>query len=438
VEAQTVTEDAPMPTTDTLQAGRIWLPLVLIVSLFFLWGGANNLNDVLIAQFKKAFVLSDFEAGLVQSAFYLGYFLIAMPAGMYMRRFGYKSAVIFGLMLYGLGALLFWPAASMAAYGVFLFALFVIASGLAFLETSANPFVTLLGPPETATRRLNLAQAFNPLGSIAGILIGQHFIFSGVEHTPQQLAAMGDAQRAAYYISETRAVQWPYLVIGVVVLGWAGLILATRFPKAAAPRTAASPAASPGVLGRLLRDRFFIGAMLAQFFYVGAQVGVWSYTIRYVQATMPGTSAASAANFILAGLVCFMLGRFAGTALMKYLAPVRLLLAFALINIVLALYALAWPGMGGACALVACSFFMSVMYPTIFALGVEGMDDDERKLGSALLVMTIIGGAVLTAAMGKVSDLAGIARALSVPALGFAVVAWFAWRRLPRSSRAGA
>ncbi|RUL72764.1 L-fucose:H+ symporter permease [Dyella choica] len=414
--------------------GRIWLPLVLIVSLFFLWGGANNLNDVLIAQFKKAFVLNDFEAGLVQSAFYLGYFLIAMPAGIYMRRFGYKSAVIFGLTLYGIGALLFWPAAERATYGMFLFALFVIASGLAFLETSANPFVTLLGPPETATRRLNLAQAFNPLGSIAGILIGQHFIFSGVEHTPEQLAAMSEAQRTAYYVSETHAVQWPYLVIGIVVLGWALLILATRFPRLITAHTAtASAAMNGGVMGKLLRDKSFIGALLSQFFYVGAQVGVWSYTIRYVQATMHGTPAKLAANFLTAELVCFMIGRFAGTALMKYVAPVRLLFVFAAINVVLTLYAVMHPGSSGANALVACSFFMSVMYPTIFALGVEGRSDDERKLGSGLLVMTIIGGAVLTAIMGAVSDHSSMSDAMIVPTCSFAIIALFAWRR--RSAR---
>lgn len=429
MEVQTVTEDSPMPAAGVARADRAWLPLVLIVSLFFLWGGANNLNDVLIAQFKKAFVLSDFRAGLVQSAFYLGYFLIAMPAGMYMRRFGYKSAVIFGLMLYGIGALLFWPAAENATYGMFLFALFVIASGLAFLETSANPFVTLLGPPETATRRLNLAQAFNPLGSIAGILIGQHFIFSGVELTPAQLAAMSDVQRVAYYATETKTVQWPYLVIGLVVMGWALLILATRFPKMAAARVEVESAAGGGVLSKLLRDRYFVGALLAQFFYVGAQVGVWSYTIRYVQATMPGTSHREAANFLTAELVCFMLGRFAGAGLMKYVKPVRLLMTFAAINVVLMLYAVTMPGMSGACALAACSFFMSVMYPTIFALGVEGRGDDERKLGSAMLVMTIIGGAVLTALMGAVSDHSSMADAMIVPAGCFAVVAMFAWRR---------
>ncbi|WP_426663293.1 L-fucose:H+ symporter permease [Rhodanobacter aciditrophus] len=416
-----------------------WLPLFLIVGLFFLWGAANNLNDVLIAQFKMAFVLNDFEAGLVQSAFYLGYFLVAMPAAMFMRRFGYKEAVVVGLVLYGVGALLFWPAAQLRTYGMFLFALFVIAAGLAFLETSANPLMTVLGPREGAARRLNFAQAFNPLGSIAGVLIGKHFILGGVEHTPQQLATMGAAERTAYYAAATHAVQGPYLCIGLVVLAWAVLVLVMRFPAVAAPHVLTARATGrDGALTRLLRDRNFTSAMAAQFFYVGAQVGVWSYTIRYVQATVPGTSAHAAANFILAALVCFMAGRFVGTALMKYLAPVRLLLAFAAINAVLTLYALLYPGMSGAFALVACSFFMSVMYPTIFALGVEGMDDDERKLGSALLVMTIIGGAVLTAAMGAVSDLAGIARALSVPALSFVVVMGFAWRRLPRAGGAGA
>jgi FHS family L-fucose permease-like MFS transporter len=437
VDARMTTEYPATPANAVPRGIRRWLPLFLIVGLFFLWGAANNLNDVLIAQFKMAFVLDDFQAGLVQSAFYLGYFLVAMPAAMFMRRFGYKEAVVVGLVLYGAGALLFWPAAQLRTYGMFLFALFVIATGLAFLETSANPLMTVLGPREGAARRLNFAQAFNPLGSIAGVLIGKHFILAGVEHTPQQLAAMGAAERATYYTAATHAVQGPYLCIGLVVLAWALLVLVMRFPAVAAPHVPATRATGhDGALARLLRDRGFTGAMAAQFFYVGAQVGVWSYTIRYVQATMPGTSAHAAANFILVALVCFMAGRFVGAALMKYLAPVRLLLAFAAINVVLTLYALLQPGMGGACALVACSFFMSVMYPTIFALGVEGMDDDERKLGSALLVMTIIGGAVLTAAMGAVSDRAGIARALGVPALSFAVVAWFAWRRLPRGGKA--
>jgi FHS family L-fucose permease-like MFS transporter len=404
------------------------VPLVLIVSLFFLWGVANNLNDVLVAQFKKAFTLSDLQAGLVQSAFYLGYFILAIPAGIFMRRFGYKSAVVLGLMLYGAGALLFWPAAATATYATFLVGLFVIAAGLAFLETSANPWVTLLGPRESAASRLNLAQAFNPLGSITGVLIGQHFIFTGVERTPAELAAMDAVARTVYMKSEASAVQMPYLVIGLGVIAWAVIIVATRFPRTTAEDDG-SDAAERGVLGHLLRDGRFMSAVLAQFFYVGAQVAIFSYMIRYAQATMPGTADKVAANFITAGLLCFMAGRFAGAALMKYLRPAHVLRTFALVNVALAAVAAFVPGNVGIYALVASSFFMSIMYPTIFALGVEGRSDAERKLGASLLVMSIVGGAVLTAAMGATSDRFGIAHAMSVPMLCFVAIFLFAWRR---------
>ena len=406
------------------------IPFALIVALFFLWGMANNLNDILIAQFKKAFTLSDFRAGLVQSAFYLGYFLLAMPAGMFTRRFGFKGAVVVGLLLYACGAFLFWPAAELRTYGLFLLALFVLASGLAFLETSANPFATVLGPPETAAQRLNLAQAFNPLGSITGVIIGQQFIFSGIEHTPAEIAAMDVAHRSAYFASESTAVQLPYLIIGLVVLGWATLILITRFPTT--DQHAASATRDSGLhLRSLLRNNRFVLAVVAQFFYVGAQVGVWSYLIRYVQATQPGTPQKLAANFLTASLVAFMVGRFAGTALMRRISPTRLLASFAGINVLLCAAAVMNLGHAGTYMLIASSFFMSIMFPTIFALGVDGMADAERKLGSALLVMSIIGGAVLTAIMGAVSDAGGIQLAISVPLVCFVIVFIFARRPRP-------
>jgi MFS transporter, FHS family, L-fucose permease len=403
------------------------LPFALIVALFFFWGMANNLNDILIAQFKRAFTLTDFQAGLVQSAFYLGYFLFAIPAGMFTRRFGYKGAVVVGLLLYASGAFLFWPAAQLHTYGFFLLALFVLASGLAFLETSANPFATVLGPPASAAQRLNLAQAFNPLGSITGVVIGQHFIFSGIEHTPADTAAMSAVEHSAYLASESAAVQLPYLVIGLVVLGWALLILFTRFPNTSG-HAAGAHHGSTLELRSLRRNGRFVLAVVAQFFYVGAQVGIWSYLIRYVEATIPGTPQKLAANFLTASLVAFMAGRFAGTALMRRVAPTRLLAWFATINIILCGCAILAPGHAGTYALVASSFFMSVMFPTIFATGVDGMGESERKLGSALLVMSIIGGAILTAIMGAVSDAGGIHLAMSVPLLCFAVVLIFATR----------
>jgi FHS family L-fucose permease-like MFS transporter len=398
--------------------------LMLIVSLFFLWGVANNLNDILIKQFKKAFELSDFRAGLVQSAFYVGYFLLAIPASVCTRRFGYKAALLIGLGLYAAGAFLFYPAAALRTYALFLGALFVIASGLAFLETAANPLVTVLGPAEDAARRLNLAQSFNPLGSITGVLVGQHFIFSGVELAPSQLTAMTDSARSAYYASLCTAVQVPYLIIGAVVLVWALLIAWVKLPTAIDPASGHRPGGAQ--IRSLMRNTNFLLAVVAQFFYVGAQVGVWSYLIRYAQQTLPGMSEKHAADFLTVALVVFMIGRFAGTGLMRYVAPARLLAVFASIASALVSAALLVPGRVGVAALVATAFFMSIMFPTIFALGLRGLDDDERKIASSFLVMAIIGGATLPAVMGAISDAAGIHRAMVVPILGFAVVLGFA------------
>ena len=407
------------------------LPLVLVISLFFLWGVANNLNDILIRQFKKAFELTDFESGLVQSAFYLGYFLCAIPAGLLMRRHGYKAGIVVGLALYAAGAFLFYPAADLRTYGFFLFALFVIASGLAFLETSANPFVTVLGPPEGAERRLNFAQAFNPLGSITGVVIGRFFIFSGTDYTPAQIAAMTPTARATYDATQTGVVQAPYVAIGVVVLALAALMLVTRFP---AVHESHAPQAREQARWRELRGRWrFFFAVAAQFFYVGAQVGVWSYLIRYAEGTIPGTLDRRAADYLIASLALFMLGRFAGAALMRRLQPAFLLATFAAVNTLLAAIAIAVPGPTGLCALIASSFFMSVMYPTIFALGVSGLGE-VRKLASAVLVMAIVGGAVLTPAMGALSGVAGINWSMAVPLICFAVVLGFALAA-PRATR---
>lgn len=406
---------------------------VLIVSLFFLWGMANNLNDILIKQFKKAFELSDFKAGLVQSAFYLGYFALALPAGLCTRRLGYKGALLIGLVLYAGGAFLFYPAAEIRGYGLFLAALFVIASGLAFLETSANPLVTVMGDPEGAARRLNLAQSFNPLGSIAGVLIGQHFILSGVELSPADLAALLPQARDAYLSVETRAVQGPYLVVGAIALLWALLIAVTRIPAVegtdaveAGAAQSSVPQSSPPGSRSLWRMRNFMFAVGAQFLYVGAQVGVWSFLIRYTQAEVPGTPEKSAANFLTGSLLAFMVGRFVGTAAMRFAAPSRILAIYGVAACGLVGFAILHPGQSGVWALVATSFFMSVMFPTLFALGLDGLGTTERKLGASFLVMAIIGGAVLTALMGAISDVAGIANAMSVPLACFAAVAAFA------------
>jgi FHS family L-fucose permease-like MFS transporter len=404
------------------------LPFALIVALFFLWGVANNLNDVLIAHFKKLFTLSDLQAGLVQSAFYLGYFCLAIPAALFMRAYGYRAAVLFGLVLYGAGALLFWPAAAARSYGFFLFALFVIASGLGFLETSANPLISRLGPAESASQRLNLAQAFNPLGSIAGILIGSQFILSGIAMTPEQAASLPAGELEAWRASEAAAVQLPYLLIGLGVLAWALLVRATRFPPIATEREVEAGVGAIDDFRALRGETRLLFGILAQFFYVGAQVGVWSFLIRYAQQAAPGTSEHRAAFYLTLSLVAFMVGRFAGTALMSRLRPLPLLAGFAAIAALLCLLASVAGGAAGIAALVATSFFMSIMYPTIFAESVAGLGA-RTKSASALLVMAIVGGAVVPAVMGAVSDQAGsMVRAMIVPAACFLVVLGFALR----------
>jgi MFS transporter, FHS family, L-fucose permease len=386
--------------------------MALTTGLFFLWGMANNLNDVLIAHFRHLFRLGDLQSGLVQSAFYLGYFCFAIPAARLMQQLGYRMAVVVGLSLFGAGALLFWPASLMLSYGFFLFALFVIASGLAFLETAANPMVAALGSPETAERRLNLAQAFNPLGSITGVALGATFILS---------------DPGASVVDQAAAVRWPYLAIAALAFGWAGLILATRFPAVALRRAdRAEPPAVAGALRALLGRPRYLAGVGAQFFYVGAQVGVWSFLIRYTAVALPSLDTRQAAWLLTGSLALFMAGRFLGAALMARIPGARLMLVFALIDAALCLLSVAAGGWTGVGALVVSSAFMSIMYPTIFVLTLRGLGP-LTKPGSSLIVMAIVGGAVLTALMGLLSDMAGTIRvAMLVPAACFLIVAGFA------------
>src|SRR5580704_12334942 len=411
------------------------LPFFLVTALFFLWGVPNNLNDVLIRQFMKSFAINRLKAGLVQSAFYMGYFFLAMPAALIMRKFGYKAGFIIGLLLFGLGAFLFWPAAIVGRYGFFLIALFVIASGLSFLETASNPFIAQLGAPESAARRLNFSQAFNPLGSICGVLVGTVFIFSGIELSPQQIASMRVANTyEAYLKHETMRVVVPYLVVGLVALIWAILIARTKFPTIA--REHENPQEEHGSFKELLRYPNFLFAIVAQFLYVGAQVGTWSYFIQYVQ---DGTHEPEkiAGYFLTGTLVAFGVGRFSSAALMRYVKPAYLMGVYSLVNIGLVAVGVAFPGWVGLWAIFATSFFMSVMFPTIFALGIEGLDQNT-KIGGSLIVMAIVGGAVLTPLMGWISQTQhSIARAYMVPFFCYCGIALYSFVGVRMKRREG-
>jgi len=407
-----------------LPAGQL-LPFVLVTVLFFLWGIPNNLNDVLIRHFMKSFAITRFQAGLVQSAFYMGYFLLAMPAAFLMRRVGYKPGFVIGLLLFGAGAFLFWPAAIAGSYGFFLFALFVIASGLSFLETASNPFIAQLGDQDSSERRLNFAQAFNPLGAISGALIGTVFIFSGVELTPQQIAAQQASHTyEAYLRSETLRVVKPYIVIGAIALVWAVLIVRTNFPSIHAEHE--NESGDRGHFPDLFRYPHFLFAVLAQFFYVGAQVGTWSYFITYVQ-EYTHQSEKVAGYFLTGTLAAFGIGRFASAWLMRFISPSKLMGAYSIVNIILVGVAVLTPGWLGLWCVFLTSFFMSLMFPTIFALGLKGLGPNT-KLGGSLLVMAIVGGAVLTPIMGFISvKTQSLALAYTVPLLAYVIIALYSF-----------
>lgn len=400
-------------------------PFILVTSLFFLWGVPNNLNDVLIRQFMKSFQLSRFQAGLIQSAFYCGYFVLATPAALMMRRLGYKLGLITGLCLLGVGTFLFWPAAIVGKYSFFLLALFVIASGLSFLETAANPFIAQLGEPKDAAKRLNFSQAFNPIGAITGALVGTLFIFSGVELTAAQIASMKAAHTYSQYLrDETLRVVDPYLAIGLLAFVLALLIWRCPFPAVASENMDGS--VTKGRFRDLIRYPHFLTAVCAQFMYVGAQVGTWSYFIQYVQDYT--SSREKVAGYFLTGtLFAFGIGRFASSAIMGKVSASRLMGLYSLINIALLAVGILVPGWIGLWTIFLSSFFMSIMYPTIFALGIEGLGVNT-KIGASLIVMAIVGGAVLTPIMGLISQRSGnIANAYMVPLVGYVSVALYAF-----------
>lgn len=397
------------------------IPFILLTSLFAVWGLANNMTDVLLATFRRIMSMSDFQTSWVQLSFYGAYFCLALPAALFIRRFSYKAGVLLGLGLFATGGLLFYPASQTMVYGHFLAALFILAGGLSILETSANPYVVMLGPAETATRRLNLAQAFNPMGSILGVVIGKLFILSHLHQAGEaERAAMAPGELEIIQRAELSAVMGPYVTVALLIIVLWIVIAVTRFPRYG--DGGVLPPLGP-TFRRLLGHRNYRRGVIAQFFYVGAQIGVWSFTIRYVMAEL-GLNEDDAASYYLAAIILFAISRFICTALMRYIAPHTLLASFASLAAVLTVMAMLVGGMPGVLALLAISGCMSLMFPTIYGLAVQGLGDDT-KIGASGLIMAILGGAVLTAVMGSVSDNWGIQAAFSVPLICFLIVAWY-------------
>ena len=397
------------------------VPFILLTSLFLMWGLANNMTDTLLAAFKKIMSMTDFQTSKIQLAFYGSYFCLALPAALFIKRFTYKSGVLLGLGLFILGALLFYPASNTQIYGHFLIALFILAGGLSILETSSNSYVIFMGPKETATRRLNLAQSFNPIGSIIGVVLSKYFILSNLNQADAiERATMTKEQLKLVQTAELNAVMGPYVgIAGVLLVIWL-LIAFSKMPKA----IDSGSLNFGSTIRRLIKNPNYMSGVVAQFFYVGAQIGVWSFTIRYVMKEL-SLNEGQASDYYIAALVAFTLSRFIFTGLMKYVKPGTLLSSSAILALISTLIVIFGNGMVAVIALVSISGFMSLMFPTIFGQAVQGLGDDT-KIGGSGLIMAILGGAVFTALQGQISDITGnIHYSYLVPRVCFAVIAFY-------------
>lgn len=404
-----------------------WLfPFILVTSLFFFWGFVHNLDPILIPHLRKAFNLSDLQSSLIDSSVFIAYFVMALPAGYIMRKYGYKSGIILGLILFGIGCLLFVPAANSLQYIYFLGALFVIACGLTFLETAANPYVTILGPAETATKRLNFSQSFNGLAAfIAPAYIGP-MILSGKNITQEQINAMNPSEMHAHILEEAASVKMPYLILGLIILSVAVIFYFTNMPDVKDEDHEDAEGNEGGSFAGALKSMRLRWGILAQFFYVGAQVCVASFFIK-MATTSAGLDEDTAAKYLGVFGLTFMLGRFAGTFFMQYIQPRKLLIIYATISILLSILAIIGTGMIVVYTLIAIAFFMSIMFPTIFSMGIDGLGHNT-KIGSSLIVMSIVGGALLPPVLGLISDATGsIQNGYVVPLICFSVILLFAF-----------
>jgi FHS family L-fucose permease-like MFS transporter len=397
------------------------LPFILVTSLFFLWGIANNLNGILIPHLRKALQLSNMQSTFVDTAVYLAYFLAAIPAGIILKKFGYKKGIITGLLVFAIGAFLFIPAANSRTYEVFLLGLFIIGCGLTILETAANPYATKLGEAESATTRLNLAQSFNGLAAFLAPVMGTMFILSGKEYSQEEMAIMSEVDKIAYLSGEAASVKMPYMLLGFFLVGIAILFFVNKFPEFKEEEEGTSA----GSLRDALKHKHLVWAVVAQLFYVGAQVCVTSFFVR-MAISGGGVDEKTAGYYLGIYGLLFMVGRFAGTAMMRFISPEKLLSLYSVACILLSLVAIYADGQYVVIALGGLGFFMSIMFPTIFSLGIKDMKENTKP-ASSLIVMAIIGGAIFPVIMGKIIDNANdnIQIGYAVPMLCFLVVLYF-------------
>ena len=432
-------------------ARNVLVPFILITSLFALWGIANDLTNPMVSAFKKVMPeLSNMEASLVQFAFYFGYFFMALPAALFIRKYNYKSGIIVGLSLYAIGAFLFYPAAEYETFTYFLISLWVMTCGLAFLETTSNPLILALGTKETATQRLNLAQAFNPLGSLTGMIIAQVFIIDALRSnafTKETYQALSSAEIAAVRENDLSVISIPYIALGVLVLIIMAAVALIKFPK----MEEQSKISLPETFKKLSKNSAYLKGVFAQIFYVGAQIMCWTFIFQYVDnlnATLPVTEHLTATWYNVAAMILFLSGRWLGTFLMKNSNPSKLLFLFGIGGVITTMITVFVGGHFGLYSLVATSFFMSIMFPTIYGISLTNMGD-EAKIGSAGLVMAIVGGALLPVLQGYILDIGGpgfddskifgyipeVNFSFILPMICLAVVAFFGFKTMNNDNR---
>ena len=405
---------------------KMLVPFVLITSLFALWGFANDITNPMVSAFKKILELNNTQASWVQAAFYGGYFTMALPAAFVVKKYTYKIGVLVGLGLYAIGALLFYPAAAMENYLFFLLALYILTFGLAFLETTANPYILAMGAEKTATQRLNLAQAFNPLGALSGLFVAQVFILGALQS--DDLDAQGnpiyetlsESAKAAIRTSDLLIIRNPYVGLGIFVIFMLILIALMKMPEGKKHRNGLGMWDS---IQRIFKKERFVGGVVAQLFYIGAQIMCWTYIYQYAENL--GINNQDAVNYAYAALVIFLAGRFLCTYLMKFIHSGKLLMLLAILAVVFCSGTIFIQGMGGLYSLVMVSFCMSLMFPTIYGIALTGLGDDAKP-ASAFLVMAIVGGAFMPVLQGLIMDIGGSAyddvRILGVPEVNFSFI----------------
>ncbi|MDR1380236.1 MAG: L-fucose:H+ symporter permease [Tannerella sp.] len=414
--------------------GKMIFPFILVTSLFALWGFANDITNPMVAAFKNILLISNFESSLVQFAFYGGYCFMAIPAALFIQKFNYKKGIIAGLVLYSVGCFLFLPAGYAMAFWAFLVAYFIMTCGLAFLETTSNPYILSMGPEETSTRRLNLAQAFNPMGSLTGMFIAKELILARLNTATEEerllLQQTNPDALAVMQKADLDVVSGPYLVLGIVVFVFFIVFMLSRLPQNQSGDTTSS---TSSIFKRLLRNNRYVSSVIAQAFYVGVQIMVWTFIIQYAELEL-GMSKATAQGYNMVAMAIFVSSRFICTFLLKYFRPSSLLLALAIGGIAFTSGAIFIHGIFGLYSIVAISACMSLMFPTIYGIALKGLGDDA-KLGSAGLILAIGGGCLMPPLQGLLIDEAHWFESLSsvrvsfvLPLLCFVVIALYGYR----------